>query len=128
MLYMAGGGRITRVHAPFVSDEEVQDIVLHLKDQGAPDYIEAVTEEDEPSFGEMAVAGGGSREDELYDEAVAMVAREGKASTSFVQRHLQIGYNRAARIIERMEAEGVVSKANRVGRREVLISDVSKAS
>ncbi|MCR4378857.1 MAG: DNA translocase FtsK 4TM domain-containing protein [Rhodospirillales bacterium] len=128
MLYMAGGGRITRVHAPFVSDEEVQDIVLHLKDQGAPDYIEAVTEEDEPSFGDMAVAGGGSREDELYDEAVAMVAREGKASTSFVQRHLQIGYNRAARIIERMEAEGVVSKANRVGRREVLISDVSKAS
>ena len=128
MLYMAGGGRITRVHAPFVSDEEVQDIVLHLKDQGAPDYIEAVTEEDEPSFADLGAAGGGSREDDLYDQAVAMVAREGKASTSFVQRHLQIGYNRAARIIERMEAEGVVSKANRVGRREVLISDVSKAS
>lgn len=128
MLYMAGGGRITRVHAPFVSDEEVQDIVDHLKSQGAPAYIEAVTEEDEPSFGDAPVAGGGTKDDALYDEAVALVAREGKASTSFVQRHLQIGYNRAARIIERMEAEGVVSKANRVGRREVLIGDVSKAS
>jgi S-DNA-T family DNA segregation ATPase FtsK/SpoIIIE len=128
MLYMAGGGRITRVHAPFVSDEEVQDIVDHLKNQGAPDYIEAVTEEDLPSFDDAPVAGGGSKDDGMYDEAVALVAREGKASTSFVQRHLQIGYNRAARIIERMEAEGVVSKANRVGRREVLIGDVSKAS
>ena len=128
MLYMAGGGRITRVHAPFVSDEEVQDIVNHLKSQGAPSYIEAVTEDELPSLGEAAVAGGGTKDDALYDEAVAMVAREGKASTSFVQRHLQIGYNRAARIIERMEAEGVVSKANRVGRREVLIGDVSKAS
>ncbi|HEY9163841.1 MAG TPA: DNA translocase FtsK 4TM domain-containing protein [Magnetovibrio sp.] len=128
MLYMAGGGRITRVHAPFVSDEEVEDIVNHLKSQGMPAYIDAVTEEDQPSFGDTPVAGGGSKEDGLYDEAVALVAREGKASTSFVQRHLQIGYNRAARIIERMEAEGVVSKANRVGRREVLIGDVSKAS
>jgi len=128
MLYMAGGGRITRVHAPFVSDVEVEEIVAHLKDQGAPAYVEAVTEEEQGGFGEMPVAGGGSKEDALYDEAVALVAREGKASTSFVQRHLQIGYNRAARIIERMEAEGVVSKANRVGRREVLIGDVSKAS
>ena len=128
MLYMAGGGRITRVHAPFVSDEEVEDIVNHLKAQGMPTYVEAVTEDDAPSFGDTLVAGGGSKDDALYDEAVALVAREGKASTSFVQRHLQIGYNRAARIIERMEAEGVVSKANRVGRREVLIGDVSKAS
>ena len=128
MLYMAGGGRITRVHAPFVSDAEVEDIVNHLKSQGMPAYIDAVTEEDLPSYGDTPVAGGGSKEDGLYDEAVALVAREGKASTSFVQRHLQIGYNRAARIIERMEAEGVVSKANRVGRREVLIDDVSKAS
>jgi len=128
MLYMAGGGRITRVHAPFVSDEEVEDIVNHLKSQGQPAYVEAVTEEEKTSVGNAAVAGGGSKDDALYDEAVALVAREGKASTSFVQRHLQIGYNRAARIIERMEAEGVVSKANRVGRREVLIGDVSKAS
>lgn len=128
MLYMAGGGRITRVHAPFVSDEEVEDIVKHLKGQGTPAYVEAVTEEQEAGPGELPVAGGGTKDDALYDEAVALVAREGKASTSFVQRHLQIGYNRAARIIERMEAEGVVSKANRVGRREVLIGDVSKAS
>ena len=126
MLYMAGGGRITRVHAPFVSDEEVEDVVLHLKNQGAPEYIESVTEE-QVSSTDLPAAGGGTKEDELYDQAVALVAREGKASTSFVQRHLQIGYNRAARIIERMEAEGVVSKANRVGRREVLIGDVSAA-
>jgi len=126
MLYMAGGGRITRVHAPFVSDEEVEDVVLHLKDQGAPEYIESVTEEQVGGM-DLPAAGGGTKEDELYDQAVALVAREGKASTSFVQRHLQIGYNRAARIIERMEAEGVVSKANRVGRREVLIGDVSAA-
>ncbi len=127
MLYMAGGGRITRVHAPFVADEEVEDVVLHLKDQGVPAYIESVTEEQEPEPGALPVAGGGTKDDALYDQAVALVAREGKASTSFVQRHLQIGYNRAARIIERMEAEGVVSKANRVGRREVLIGDVSAA-
>ena len=127
MLYMAGGGRITRVHAPFVSDEEVEDVVLHLKDQGTPQYIESVTEEQDSGPGELPVAGGGTKDDALYDEAVAIVAREGKASTSFIQRHLQIGYNRAARIIERMEAEGVVSKANRVGRREVLIGDVSAA-
>jgi len=126
LLYMAGGGRITRVHAPFVSDEEVEDVVLHLKDQGAPEYIESVTEEQSASP-ELPAAGGGSKDDMLYDQAVALVAREGKASTSFVQRHLQIGYNRAARIIERMESEGVVSKANRVGRREVLIGDVSAA-
>jgi S-DNA-T family DNA segregation ATPase FtsK/SpoIIIE len=127
MLYMAGGGRITRVHAPFVSDEEVEDVVLHLKDQGTPEYIESVTEEQDAGPGELPVAGDGGKDDALYDQAVALVAREGKASTSFVQRHLQIGYNRAARIIERMEAEGVVSKANRVGRREVLIGDVSAA-
>lgn len=128
MLYMAGGGRITRVHAPFVSDEEVEEVVNHLKAQGNPAYVEAVTTEVQTSFGDTATAGGGTKDDALYDEAVALVAREGKASTSFVQRHLQIGYNRAARIIERMESEGVVSKANRVGRREVLVGDVSKAS
>ncbi|EKV31968.1 Cell division protein FtsK [Caenispirillum salinarum AK4] len=133
MLYMAAGGRITRVHGPFASDEEVEKIVGHLRDQGEPDYVDSVTEESDddtaamaaiPGFGEDAAGGpgggGGSSGDELYDQAVALVARERKASTSFVQRHLQIGYNRAARIIERMEKEGVVSKANHVGKREVL--------
>ncbi|NKB49915.1 MAG: cell division protein FtsK [Alphaproteobacteria bacterium] len=124
MLYMAGGGRITRVHGPFVSDTEVEDLVAFLKSQGEPDYIDDVTEDesagsDIPGF---APAGGDSG-DQLYDQAVALVAREQKASTSFVQRHLQIGYNRAARIIEQMEKEGVVSTANHVGRREVLVAD-----
>jgi DNA segregation ATPase FtsK/SpoIIIE, S-DNA-T family len=121
MLYMAGGGRITRVHGPFVSDEEVESVVGFLKDNGGPPtYLEEVTEDDEDGpapFGEDEDGGSG---DQLYDQAVALVCRERKASTSFVQRHLQIGYNRAARIIERMEAEGVVSPANHVGKREVL--------
>ncbi|WNK00251.1 DNA translocase FtsK [Thalassospiraceae bacterium LMO-JJ14] len=125
MLYMAGGGRISRVHGPFVSDEEVERVVSHLKEQAQPEYIEAVTvETGEPMFGESGGSGGGDY-DEHYDQAVALVAREGKASTSFIQRHFQIGYNRAARIIETMEREGVVSAANRVGRREVLIGDHS---
>jgi len=119
MLYMAGGGRISRVHGPFVSDEEVKRVVGFLKTQGAPEYIEDVTRED---FAEDGPGGSPkSSIDALYDEAVALIAREGKASTSFIQRHLQIGYNRAARIIEHMEKEGVVSPANRVGRRDVLI-------
>lgn len=120
MLYMAGGGRISRVHGPFCSDEEVETVVKHLKSQGQPAYIEAVTVDVEPSDGGF---GGESKApgDELFDQAVALVAREGKASTSFIQRHLQIGYNRAARIIEQMEEQGMVSKADRVGRREVLL-------
>jgi S-DNA-T family DNA segregation ATPase FtsK/SpoIIIE len=120
MLYMAGGGRVTRVHGPFVSDDEVERIVSFLKLRGAPDYIDEITEDD-GGGGESALGDddGGSG-DGLYDQAVALVCRERKASTSFVQRHLQIGYNRAARIIERMEAEGVVSQANHVGKREVL--------
>ncbi|MBT6406483.1 MAG: DNA translocase FtsK [Rhodospirillaceae bacterium] len=126
MLYMAGGGRVTRVHGPFVSDEEVEHVVSHLRAQAAPDYITEVTEDVEDA---APLSGGSGRQtgDELYDEAVALIAREGKASTSFIQRHLQIGYNRAARIIEQMESEGVVSKANRVGRREVLIGNVGEA-
>ncbi len=125
MLYMAGGGRISRVHGPFVSDEEVERVVESLKEQAEPDYIESVTEDTgEPMLGETG-GGGNSDYDEHYDAAVALVAREGKASTSFIQRHFQIGYNRAARIIETMEREGVVSAANRVGRREVLIGDHS---
>ncbi len=121
MLYMAAGGRITRVHGPFVSDQEVEKVVDHLRHQGEPNYVEAVTEEEEAMGGADLGGGGGSSGDDLYDQAVALVAREGKASTSFIQRHLQIGYNRAARLIERMEAEGVVGKPNHVGKREVLV-------
>ena len=125
MLYMAGGGRITRVHGPFVSDSEVESLVAFLKSQGEPEYIDDITEDEGAANGIPGFEGKteSSNEDELYDQAVALVAREGKASTSFVQRHLQIGYNRAARIIEQMENEGVISSANRVGKREVLVSN-----
>jgi len=123
MLYMANGGRITRVHGPLVTDREVESVVGFLKDQGEPTYIEDVTrEEDEPEADPGSDDGGSG--DTLYDEAVAIVCRERKASTSFIQRHLQIGYNRAARIIERMEKEGVVSQANRVGKRDVLARNI----
>lgn len=124
MLYMAGGGRITRVHGPLVHDDEVESVAQFLRSQGAPEYIDSVTAEDEDDPFSMMESGESSG-DELYDKAVALVCREGKASTSFVQRHLQIGYNRAARIIEKMEKEGVVSQADRVGRREVLAGDHS---
>jgi S-DNA-T family DNA segregation ATPase FtsK/SpoIIIE len=137
MLYMAPGGRITRVHGPFVSDNDVESAVAFLKAQAAPAYIDGITDGEE-SFGDselmMAMFGGGKggsgdedKIDELYDQAVAIVAREGKASTSFVQRYLQIGYNRAARIIEEMERQGVISKANATGKREVLVRDLSDA-
>ena len=128
MLYMAGGGRITRVHGPFCSDEEVEDVVRHLKTQGEPEYDETITEDDDGSPDPLGFSGageGGGSGDDLYDQAVAIVAREGKASTSFIQRHLKIGYNRAATLIERMESEGVVSQANHVGKREVLVGDHS---
>jgi S-DNA-T family DNA segregation ATPase FtsK/SpoIIIE len=120
MLYMAGGGRVTRVHGPFVSDEEVERVVSHLKRRAEPDYIDEITEDDSAAIGDSLADDDSSSGDGLYDQAVALVCRERKASTSFVQRHLQIGYNRAARIIERMESEGVVSQANHVGKREVL--------
>jgi DNA segregation ATPase FtsK/SpoIIIE, S-DNA-T family len=123
MLYMAQGGRILRVHGPLVTDQEVEDIVAFLKKQGEPSYIEAITEDSEADFDAAGGGGGMGSEgsgDELYDRAVAVVLQQRKASTSFVQRHLQIGYNRAARIIERMEAEGLISAANHVGKREVL--------
>jgi DNA segregation ATPase FtsK/SpoIIIE, S-DNA-T family len=126
MLYMAGGGRITRVHGPFVSDEEVEKVVEFLREQGEPAYLEEVTEPAEDDGGAalpgMSAAGEGERG--LYDQAVQVVAREGKASTSFIQRHLNIGYNRAAKLIEQMEKEGVVGPANHVGKREVLIRRV----
>ena len=120
MLYLSSGGRVTRVHGPFVSDAEVERVTDFLRASGRPDYVEGITEEPEAA---AAGVGESGDEDPLYDRAVALVAAERKASTSFVQRHLQIGYNRAARIIERMESEGVVSQANHVGKREVLVSD-----
>ena len=128
MLHMAGGGRITRVHGPFVSDEEVEDVVLHLRSQGEPEYNDSITEEDEVGdpLAPYGLGVGDSEAgtgDELFDQAVLLVGRERKASTSFIQRHLKIGYNRAATIIERMESDGVVSAANHVGKREVLIPD-----
>ncbi len=129
LLYMAGGGRITRVHGPFVGDGEVEDVVRHLRAQGEPVYVDEVTSlfEDEGTSsssggGGNGLGGGGfDGETGLFDQAVALVAREGKASTSFIQRHLSIGYNRAAKLIEQMEKEGIVSPANHVGRREVLV-------
>jgi S-DNA-T family DNA segregation ATPase FtsK/SpoIIIE len=125
MLYMAAGGRIMRVHGPFVTDGEVEKVVAYLRTQGEPEFIDSITEDDEDGgFADDELGGlGKSSGDNLYDQAVALVARERKASTSFIQRHLQIGYNRAARIIEQMEKEGVVSQANHVGKREVLVGE-----
>jgi S-DNA-T family DNA segregation ATPase FtsK/SpoIIIE len=121
MLHMPGGGRLARVHGPFVSDTEVERVVEFLREQGEPAYIEEVTEEpDEDGMQPGMLGGNTDGEASLYDQAVALVTREGKASTSFVQRHLNIGYNRAAKLIEQMEKEGVVGAANHVGKREVL--------
>ena len=127
MLYMAGGGRISRVHGPFVADEEVEKVVNHLKTQGTPQYLEAVTasleEEDEngnPVFDGSAMGQAGDATD-LYQQAVQIVTRDKKASTSYIQRRLQIGYNRAASIMERMEQEGIVGQANHAGKREILV-------
>jgi S-DNA-T family DNA segregation ATPase FtsK/SpoIIIE len=127
MLYMAGGGRITRVHGPFVSDNEVEKVVAHLKRQGRPAYLDAVTAEE----GELPEDGGdtavfdkgefGEPGGDLYDQAVAVVLRDKKASTSYIQRRLQIGYNRAASLMERMEKEGIVGAANHAGKREILL-------
>ena len=122
MLYMAGGGRIIRVHGPFVADEEVEKIVRHLKKQGVPAYLDAVTDEaeneDEDGSGGSEYGDSG---DELYDQAVALVLRDRKVSTSYVQRRLGIGYNRAATLIERMENEGLIGSANHAGKREILV-------
>jgi len=119
MLYMAGGGQLKRVHGPFVSEDEVELVANFLRKQGAPEYLAEITED--PADDTAAGASGNTVQDELYDKAVQLVLSHRKASTSFVQRHLQIGYNRAARLIEKMEAEGVVSSANHVGKREILI-------
>jgi len=122
MLYMAGGGRITRVHGPFVDDKEVEKVVAHLKLQGPPQYIEDITKEEDPGeFGDETGSSGNS-EDALYDKAVAIVLRDKKPSISYVQRQLRIGYNKAANLIERMEREGVISQAGHAGKREVLVN------
>ena len=124
MLYMSGGGRVVRVHGPFVSDREVEDVVAFLREQGEPAYLDEVTEtQDDDGAGNAfsGIAGASEGEKGLFDQAVAVVAREGKASTSFIQRHLNIGYNRAAKLIEQMEKEGIVSQANHVGKREILV-------
>jgi DNA segregation ATPase FtsK/SpoIIIE, S-DNA-T family len=127
MLYMAGGGRISRVHGPFCSDEEVEKVVRHLKAQGSPEYLEAVTAE-EPSEEDGAVfdatgMGGGDGGNDLFSQAVAIVKRDRKASTSYIQRRLQIGYNKAASLMERMEQEGIVGQANHAGKREILVPE-----
>jgi S-DNA-T family DNA segregation ATPase FtsK/SpoIIIE len=126
MLYMAGGGRISRVHGPFVSDEEVEKVVRHLKSQGVPHYLEAVTAEDEltedGAVFDATGMGAGDATD-LYQQAVQVVIRDRKASTSYIQRRLQIGYNRAASIMERMELEGVVGQPNHAGKREILLGE-----
>jgi S-DNA-T family DNA segregation ATPase FtsK/SpoIIIE len=127
MLYMAGGGRISRVHGPFVADDEVEKVVTHLKAQGTPQYLEAVTasleEEDEdgnPIFDGTSMGQAGDATD-LYQQAVQIVTRDKKASTSYIQRRLQIGYNRAASLMERMEQEGIVGQPNHAGKREILV-------
>ena len=128
MLYMAGGAKITRCHGPFVSDEEVEEIVNHLKAFGPPDYVNGVVEgpaDDKESDIDAVLGLGGNTdgEDALYDQAVAIVIRDRKCSTSYIQRKLAIGYNKAARLVEQMEDEGVVSAANHVGKREILVPE-----
>ncbi|MDA9164949.1 DNA translocase FtsK 4TM domain-containing protein [Alphaproteobacteria bacterium] len=125
MLYMAGGGKVTRVHGPFVEDTEVEKVAKFLSNQSVPEYDETITEEPENSndFDINGFKSNNNQQDELYDQAVALIAREGRASTSFIQRHFKIGYNRAATIIEKMEENNVVSKPGRAGKREVLIED-----
>jgi S-DNA-T family DNA segregation ATPase FtsK/SpoIIIE len=127
MLHMQGGGRIARVHGPFVADAEVEKVVAHLKRQGKPVYLDAVTADDEnemetedtPVFDEGDF---GADISDIYDQAVAVVLRHKKASTSYIQRRLQIGYNRAASLMERMEKEGIVGPANHAGKREILLA------
>ena len=125
MLYMASGGRTKRLHGAFVSDAEVEAVVNHLKSQGTPDYLDNITEEDEEGgeFGNEAMGEGGGSGDELYDKAVHIVLTDKKASTSYVQRRLGVGYNKAATLIERMEREGVISAANHAGKREILVGN-----
>ena len=115
---MSSANRIIRIHAPFVSESEIEKINSFLRSQGKPDYIDEITiiKDSDPDFAEES----DNEKDELYKKAVDIIKSEGKASTSFLQRKLQIGYNRAARIMETMEKEGIVGQANHVGKREIL--------
>ena len=123
LLYMASGGRVRRLHGPFVSDKEVEDVAAFLKKQGAPEYLEAVTAGgDDDEDGQAGIDLGDSG-DSLFDQAVALVARDRKASTSYIQRRLQIGYNRAATLIEQMEEEGMIGPADHAGRREIYLPE-----
>ena len=123
MLFMEGGGRVVRVHGPFVDDGEVEAVANFLRQQGEPEYDDRVVEEVEIGGDGAADGAVPSNGGSLYEQAVALVVREQKASTSFVQRHLKIGYNRAATIIEEMESNGIISAANHVGKRDVLLTD-----
>ena len=129
MLYMAGGSKITRIHGPFCSDEEVEEIVNYLKSYGPPDYASSVLDgPDDDSASDIdavlgLVGGNTGNEDALYDQAVAIVARDRKCSTSYIQRKLGIGYNKAARLVEQMEENGAVTPANHVGKRDILLPD-----
>jgi S-DNA-T family DNA segregation ATPase FtsK/SpoIIIE len=120
MLYMAAGGRISRVHGPYVGDADVEKVVAFLKSQSAPTYIDDITvDTSSPDLNIESEEGEG--DNALYQQALAVVYRERKASTSFIQRHLRIGYNRAARLVDQMEQEGIVSAPNHAGKREVLV-------
>jgi S-DNA-T family DNA segregation ATPase FtsK/SpoIIIE len=126
MLYMAGGGRISRVHGPFVADGEVEKVVAHLKSQGQPEYLDAITSDDDPAEAEdVEGAAPGSMDAEeagnVYDRAVAIVLRDRKCSTSYIQRRLSVGYNKAASLVERMEKEGVVGAPNHSGKRTIIV-------
>ena len=127
MLYMAGGAKITRIHGPFVSDEEVEEVVAHLKSFGPPVYMSGVVEgpedEDAAEIDSLLGLGGDGLDDTLYDQAVAIVARDRKCSTSYIQRKLGIGYNKAAKLVEQMEEHSVITAANHVGKREILIEE-----
>ena len=131
MLHLMPGERTTRIHGPLVTDEEVEQVVTYLKTQGAPEYLEAITDEAvqdaTPSVAGDITNEANGNEDAQYAQALQIVAREGKASTSFLQRKLRIGYNSAARLIERMEADGHVSQPDHVGRRQVLMGEKDAA-
>jgi len=129
MLYMAGGSKITRIHGPFCSDEEVEEIVNFLKGFGPPEYMSGVVDgpddDRESDIDQVLGLGNGSEtEDAMYDMAVQIVARDRKCSTSYIQRKLAIGYNKAARLVEQMEDQGVVTPANHVGKREILVPEM----
>lgn len=134
MLHMIGDGRLVRVHGPFVSDREVEHVVAHLKTQGMPEYLATLTDNDEEDIAEdenatniaEIVAHADDHSEELYGQAVRVVMRDKKCSTSYIQRRLGIGYNKAASLMEQMEEEGLIGSANHVGKREILLSGAGR--